>query len=202
MQHHSDRSCLRFPHVEFGTEEGKQLLNWFYVTHNFSDCWYLRGCYICISVSCRVHTLLACASSPHLPRLRGCVDAAASHILSLLFRCHSFLFAAVLWWTCSQVKARLAHISQASPWCVLLTLKRFRTRNSVVPVMTFNSVIWRLFQFWYSACLSVFWCRVAKNCCCLTLNKAKLWLYKTFLFFECRTHTQPTPPTMVFCQSK
>lgn len=157
MQHLSDRSCLRFPHVEFGTEEGKRLFWIDFIWHiTFPTVDICQGATYAYQSAVEFTTPLACACPSHLPRLRGRVDAAASHFSSLLFRCHSFLFAAVLWWTCSQVKARLAHISQASPWCVPLTLKRFWTRNSAVPVMTSNSVIWRLFQFWYSACLSVF----------------------------------------------
>lgn len=126
MQHRSDRSCLRFPHVEFWdlTDwRGKTTFEWICFKRNLSDGWFLPRCYVCVSVSCRVCTPLACASSLLL-WLPQQLPISPRHRSMSQLHC-----AAVLWWTCCQVKARLSPVSQASPRCVQLTFKRLKTRS-------------------------------------------------------------------------
>lgn len=132
-----------------------------YFKHNFSDCWFLRGCYICLSTVECTHTAGRLLFFPH-PRLRDHVGAAAPLHCRLMSQLHLCSCSVVD--VLSSQSSPHSHFTGKPRVCTaFIETKRRVCTHTVVPVMTSNGIILGLLQFWYSACLSVFWLSCSKE---------------------------------------
>lgn len=154
MQHQSDESCSRFPHVELLKDWGRKTTS-VLVYFNFFP---TVDFFLCKGATCVCRSAVEFTNHWHVLlflHLLGSALHTAPHYFPLLFDVTASLSQLFCGGRCCQVKARPAHILQASPWCVRPLLKRGARTHSVLHVTTSNSVVWGLFQFWYSACLPV-----------------------------------------------